>query len=222
MEEQKQNQIIEGVEEAKGLETHPIFDEQNQQNDQVELESLKKERENLKVEIENLKQQVEELKDNWARERAEFSNYRKRMQQEILFAKNQGKEELIKRLLPIIDNLELVLNAKNENTEVKNFISGVIMIRDEFLKILESLSIKQMVFVGDKFNPQLMEAIDVEYRDNLEEEIVLEVYKKAYIKIEDYDGKKYNVLRIASVKVGKPKQMENPTQNEQSNQNNNS
>lgn len=217
MEEQKQNQIIEGVEEAKGLENEQIVNEQIQQNSQDELELLKKERENLK-------QQVEELKDNWARERAEFSNYRKRMQQEILFAKNQGKEEFIKKLLPIIDNLELVLNTKNENPEVKNFISGVIMIRDEFLKILESLSIKQMVFVGDKFNPQLMEAIDVEYRDNLEEEIVLEVYKKAYIKIEDYDGKKYNVLRIASVKVGKPKKIENPTQNqeEKSNQNNNS
>ncbi len=211
--EQKENQTIEGVDIAQGTEL------EEKQQESKELEFLLKENEKLKMENQNLKLIVEELKDNWARERAEFSNYRKRMQQEILFAKNQGIEDFVKKLLPIIDNLELVLSSKIENPEVKNFIFGVEMIRNEFLKILESVYIKPMVFVGDKFNPQIMEAIDVEYRDNLEEEIVIEVYKKAYIKIDDNDGKKYNLLRSASVKVGKPKQL--TSENLQNNDNKN-
>ncbi|MFN3604703.1 MAG: nucleotide exchange factor GrpE [Leptonema sp. (in: bacteria)] len=212
MEERKENQTIEGVEEAKGIETE-------EQDKETELEKLKKGLEELKMENNNLKQLVEELKENWARERAEFSNYRKRMQQEILFARSQGVEDFIKKLLPIIDNLELVLNVKNENPEVKNFISGVEMIRNEFLKILESLFIKQMVFEGDKFNPQIMEAIDVELRENIDEEIVINVYKKAYIKLDDSDGKKYQVLRLASVKVAKPKPLQKQNTADQSKDN---
>lgn len=216
--DQRENQTLEGIDIAKGseIEEKELNEKQTEEN---QIEILLKEKQELKMENENLKQIVEELKENWARERAEFSNYRKRMQQEILFARNQGVEEFVKKLLPIIDNLELVLSSKNENPEVKNFIFGVEMIRNEFLKILESILIKPMVFVGDKFNPQIMEAIDVEYRENLEEEIVIAVYKKAYVKIDDNDGKKYNLLRAASVKVGKPKQLLQENQ-QNTNQNN--
>ncbi len=191
--------------------------ENNQENKTEDIESIKKENEKLKEEIKRLQEQVEEFKDNWARERAEFSNYRKRMQQEILLSKNLGIEEFAKKLLIVIDNLDMVLASKSDNPEVQNFIFGVDMIRSEFLKILQNYFIVPIVEKGDKFNPMLMEAIDVEVRDDLIEEKVLEVYKKAYIKHDPQDKNKFVVLRTASVKVGKPKEVNNQQNNENSN-----
>jgi len=195
--------------------------EDHQEKKTEDIETIKKENESLKEEIKKLQEQVEEFKDNWARERAEFSNYRKRMQQEILIAKNLGIEELAKKLLTVIDNLDMVLASKSDNPEVQNFIFGVDMIRSEFLKILQNYLIVPFVEKGEKFNPMLMEAIDVEIRDDLNEEKVLEVYKKAYIKYDPQDKNKYVVLRTASVKVGKPKEVINNVQNNENSNNTN-
>jgi molecular chaperone GrpE len=134
-----------------------------------------------------------------------------------------GIEELVKRLLPVIDNLDIVLASKSDNPEVQNFIYGVDMIRSEFLKILQNYQIVPIVDKGDKFNPNLMEAIDVEIIDDLKEEVVTEVYKKAYVKYYDLQNKdKFVVLRTATVKVGKPRQVNlNNEPNNTSNQNSN-
>lgn len=168
---------------------------------QEEYEKLKKVNELLKEELQKHQQLVEELKDNWARERAEFQNYKKRMQQEIQNYKNAGIEEITKKLLFVLDNLDLVLVSKSDNPEVQNFMFGVKMVKDEFLKILAQYSIQAVAEKGDKFDPRLMEAIDVEIRDDIQEEVVLEVYKKGYVI--DQPGR-FSVLRVASVKVGKP------------------
>jgi len=231
MEPKEQN--LNGIDIAEGSENHlekqgekEVIENQNYKQNQdefIDVEKIKKENENLNIEIKKLQDQVEQLKDNWARERAEFSNYRKRMQQEIFQAKNLGIEELVKRLLPVIDNLDIVLASKSDNPEVQNFIYGVDMIRSEFLKILQNYQIVPIVDKGDKFNPNLMEAIDVEIIDDLKEEVVTEVYKKAYVKYYDLQNKdKYVVLRTATVKVGKPRQVNlNNESNNTSNQNSN-
>ncbi len=176
------------------------------QNESDELQKLKNENLELKNKINLLEQQLSEFKDNWARERAEFSNYRKRIQKEILSSKQLGIEEFSKHLLIILDNLEMVLSSKTTNPEIQNFIVGVQMIRDEFLRVLERYNIKRVVEIGDKFNPNLMEAIDVEYKDDLTQDTVLEVYKKAFIR-HDPETNNSVVLRVASVKVGKPKDL---------------
>lgn len=189
------------------------IDTKSNENHDLDREKLKHENEELKNKISNLETQIEELKENWARERAEFSNYRKRIQKEILSSKQLGIEELSKHLLVILDNLEMVISSKTSNPEIQNFITGVQMIRDEFLRVLERYNIKRVVEKGDKFNPNLMEAIDVEYNDNLNEEIVLEVYKKGFIK-QDAETNNTVVLRVASVKVGKPRQSLKENNNE--------
>ncbi len=204
--------IAEGnIQDKEKLSNQENTDNKNNDLENIEEDSnekLKEENLKLKEEIEKLKQQVEELKDNWARERAEFMNYRKRIQYEILQAKNSGIEEFVKKLLSVIDNLDMVLSSKSENPEVQNFIFGVDMIRGEFLKVLNNYNIKPIVDKGDKFDPTLMEAIDVEIKEGLSAETVIEVYKKAYVKYDSENKDKYVVLRTASVKVGKPKNID--------------
>ncbi len=193
-------EIANGNEELDQPKAEENINEQNQIDPKDEL-------------IKKLEEQIESLKDSWARERAEFSNYRKRMQIEILKAKDSGIEEFVKHLLNIIDNLEMVLSSsRTESQELKNFIFGVEMIRDEFLRVLSQFSIFPTVIKGDKFNPHFMEAIDVEYRKDMKEETVLEVYKKAYIRFDVNNKEKKNVLRLASVKVGKPIPDQNHTE----------
>lgn len=199
------NKLDINTSESEQLNQSEDLNESNKNESDGELQKLKNENLELKNKINLLEQQLLEFKENWARERAEFSNYRKRIQKDILSSKQVGIEEFSKHLLIILDNLEMVLSSKTTNPEIQNFITGVQMIRDEFLRVLERYNIKRVVEIGDKFNPNLMEAIDVEYNDNLAQDTVLEVYKKGYVR-HDPETNNSIVLRVASVKVGKPKE----------------
>lgn len=150
-----------------------------------------------------LRSELEETKLNWARERADFSNYRKRMMEEIGRARQSGIANFVKGLVPVIDNLDLVLAAPAEDAAVKNFVIGVEMIRGEFLNVLARENIKPVVSADDPFDPFLMEAVELEEVEGLEGDRVLHVYKKAYVYQPESGDRQ--VLRPAAVRVGRAK-----------------
>lgn len=148
------------------------------------------------------KQEIQELKDSWMRERAEFANYKKRTAQEQIRLKNNVVGNFVKNLLPVLDNLERVLQADSTDPAVKNFVIGVEMIQTEFQGVLEREGIKPEKPEGEAFDPISMEAIAMEDVEGLEKETVLEVYQAGYFI--NLDGGEKQVLRPARVKVGKP------------------
>ena len=105
-------------------------------------------------------------------------------------------------LLPVIDNLDRVLLAPSEDPALKSFISGVEMIRADFLSVLEKENIKAVNPTNDPFDPFSMEAIALEERENLQTDTVIEVYQSGYI-LEYGEGER-QVIRPARVRVGKP------------------
>ncbi len=155
-----------------------------------------------KNELEEARREIEELKDNWTRERAEFTNFRKRQIVERQKARAHTVAEFVQKLLPAIDNLDRVLSVKTEDPAVKNFVVGVDMIRQELLQVLERERITPVLPAGLAFDPFAMEAIAMEDRADIEQDIVLEVFQAGYVMA--WDENERHVLRPARVKVGKP------------------
>ena len=133
-----------------------------------------------------------ELKEKVLRVNAEMQNMRRRYDSDIsLMAKYDGLE-LVKELLPVIDNFERAMNIKIEGSD--KFTSGFKMIYDNLINILESKGIKEIDVLNKEFDPNIMNAVSTEENKDYDNNIVLEVLQKGYI----YNDK---LIRPAMVKV---------------------
>ncbi|MEQ8352263.1 MAG: nucleotide exchange factor GrpE [Leptospiraceae bacterium] len=151
--------------------------------------------------LDQAKKEIQELKDQWTRERAEFVNYRKRTQDEMAKSRVFAVVNFVKGLIPVLDNLELVLRSKSDNPEVQNFVTGVEMIRNEFISVLSRENIKPVVEPGDAFDPGYMEALDLAEDPSATQDTVKQVYEKGWIR--DNDEGNPQVIRPARVQVAK-------------------
>jgi len=127
---------------------------------------------------------------------AEFVNYKKRIEREKLELSDFFKSELIGSLLPVIDDFERMLD--HSNNEDNEFLRGIELIYQKLLDILKDQGLQPIESVGQKFDPNLHEAILIETSENGEDETVAEELRKGYI----FNNK---LLRPAQVKVIKTK-----------------
>jgi len=140
--------------------------------------------------IEELQQQNGELTQQLQRLQAEFENFQKRNQLDnIRFAKLANKE-LIKHLLPILDNFQLGFQDK----ESKEFVKGIELIYSNFYSILEENGLKKIDCKG-KFDPYKHEVLLTQESEE-EPETILEELQPGY----ELNGE---VIRSSKVKVSK-------------------
>lgn len=146
--------------------------------------------------IEKLEKENSNLNDKVLRLSAEMQNMRRRYDEEInKICKYEG-EELIIKLLTIVDNFEraIKLDDRDLSDELSKFLSGFKMIYTNLLSILEAMEVKEIDCKGLEFNPNIMEAVITEKDENLPANVVIEVLQKGYT----YKDK---VIRVAMVKV---------------------
>lgn len=143
-----------------------------------------------------LKEKIASLEDELLRSKAEFINYRKRLEDEKMKALKYCNEDLIKEMLPILDNLERAINMDdtNLNDEVSKFLAGFKMIYCNLVNILKNNGVVEIDGNNKPFDPVYHEAIMTEKRDGVESGMVLDVLQKGYI----LKGK---VIRPAMVRV---------------------
>ncbi|MEG2322569.1 MAG: nucleotide exchange factor GrpE [Bacilli bacterium] len=139
---------------------------------------------------------IHELEDSLLRSKADFINYRKRLEEEQSKMLKYCNEDLIKEILPILDNFERAINMDDTNLtdEVSKFLSGFKMIYCNLINILKSNGVVEIDGNNKPFDPTYHEAILTEKRDGVEALMVLDVLQKGYI----LKGK---VIRQACVKV---------------------
>ena len=139
---------------------------------------------------------IKELEDELLRSKAEFINYRKRLEDEQARLLKFCNEDLIKETLPILDNFERAIGMDDTNLddEVSKFLSGFKMIYCNFVNVLKNYGVIEIDGNNKPFDPVYHEAIMTEKRDGVEAGMVLEVLQKGYI----LKGK---VIRPAMVKV---------------------
>jgi molecular chaperone GrpE len=141
------------------------------------------------------------LKEQWMRTAADFDNFRKRSRREVEDARKSGREEVLKELLPVFDNLERAMQSAQRATDVKAVADGLSMVLKQFESTLARVGISKVPTVGNAFDPAMHEAIQqVETDEHPAGTVVAEV-QPGYIQ-----GEK--LVRAAMVVVAKPKPAE--------------
>ena len=162
-----------------------------------ETESLQKRIEELEKELEEKKRESETNYDRFLRLYAEFENYKKRIEKEKEELIKFANEELVKELLPVIDNLERALD-QSDASDQEALKRGVELTLQQLLSVLRKFGLQQVESVGKTFDPNRHEAVAVEESEEHEEGIVVQEHRKAYFF-------KDRLLRPALVTVSKGK-----------------
>ncbi|USN96751.1 MAG: nucleotide exchange factor GrpE [Candidatus Nomurabacteria bacterium] len=131
---------------------------------------------------EELAQEVAELTMDLQRTRADFENYRKRVEQEKQMARMSGEASAVLRLLPVIDNIErAIVHIPAELTDNK-WAQGVAGLAKNLDKSLESMNLKRIeAKPGTPFDPELHEAIQFDEEAEGEQEIIAEELQAGYL-----------------------------------------
>lgn len=147
-------------------------------------------------EVEKLTLENKTLQEKILRISADMQNSLRRGEEEIARIRKYEGANVLKDILPIVDNFERALKLDDDNLddELSKFLSGFKMIYTNLVNILQSLDIKEIEAKDKKFDSSLMEAVLTEKKDGIQKDIVLEVLQKGYM----YKDK---LLRPAMVKV---------------------
>ena len=113
----------------------------------------------LENQLVELQAQVEKEKKEYLFLAAEFDNYRKRTLKEKAEIIKNGGENVLKGLLPIVDDFERGLKAAETDSDAKSVLEGMTLIYNKLIKYLESMGVKEMNSTGEVFNSDLHEAI---------------------------------------------------------------
>ncbi len=165
-------------------------------NKECEKKNKKEKKDKSKEKIKELEAKIKQLEDQNLRTHAELINYRKRKDDEISKMLKYSSEDIVKELLPIIDNFERAINMDDNNLEdeVSKFLAGFKMIYCKLIAILEKNGVKAIDGNNKPFDPTYHQAVMSETRDGIEAGIILEVLQKGYLL-------KDKVIRPAMVKV---------------------
>jgi len=124
------------------------------------------------------------------RTRADFENYRKRAAREAAAAQERGITKLAKELLPAVDNLDRALQAAQsaggadgagqDNGAAATLVSGIKLVHDDVIAALARAGIERFSPEGERFDPQLHEAVAQIPAEGAESGTVVEVYQRGY------------------------------------------
>jgi molecular chaperone GrpE len=106
-----------------------------------------------------LREERDRLKDQLLRTAADFDNYRKRSRKELEDAERRGREETVREMLPVIDNLERAISAAGAATDVESVVDGLKMVLKLFEDQTQRIGISKVATVGERFDPAVHDAI---------------------------------------------------------------
>lgn len=162
----------------------------------VEKEASQKEKQPKKKETpkqDPKEKKIEELTNLLKTVQADFENYKKRVEKERGEVINYAKEQIIAKLLPVLDSFEFALKTDVKNPE---FEKGIKMIFVQLVSVLHKEGLHPIDTNGKKFDPYKHEVMLQEECDGKEEDIILEELQKGY----QIGGK---VVRHSKVKICK-------------------
>lgn len=145
------------------------------------ISKLSEELEAKEKEIAQLKIQVEELKDKFLRSLAELDNVRKRVEKEKEEYYQYALSDLLREILPIIDNFERALKTPEEETDGKTFKEGVELIYRMLLNLLRKYGVTPIELQDKKFDPTIHHALASEESDEVSEPEIKEELQKGYL-----------------------------------------
>ncbi len=140
-----------------------------------------------------LQQQIGELTEALQRERADAVNLRRRHEADVAGMKTRTKANVIRELLPVIDNFERALKHVPEELESNDYIKGVRGVVKQFEKTLAEIGVERIKTTGESFDPRYHEAVSMEEGEGTQE-VVTDELQSGYRIGQD-------IIRHAMVKV---------------------
>ncbi len=206
--ETEQNTEIEKKEETI------LKEEKEQTAENKEINNFEEENKALTEKIKALEQELAEAKDKRLRTIAEFENYKKRTQNELSDFYKYASENMIKKILPIYDDLNRSLGHIPEELKENPFVDGIKMIYNNFTNILTAEGVKKIETTGRQFDFNFHEALLRQPNNQAKNDEILQEIEAGYI----YKDK---VIRHAKVVVcvneNADEQTENNNQNTEQN-----
>ena len=146
--------------------------------------------------LEEANKKIKELEEEVLKAKADNINYRKRKDEEVSKMLEFANEDIVKDILPSIDNFERAINLDDDNLddELSKFLAGFKMIYCHLVEVLEKYGVKAIDDKGKAFDPKLHQAVLTEKVEGVESGMVVEVMQKGYML-------KDKVIRPAMVKV---------------------
>ena len=127
------------------------------------------------------KKKAQENLESWQHERADFSNYKKRIERDQEVSKNKYKEDVLKKFLPVLDDLELAYAHRPEEGDAAAWAEGIELIIRKFKSLLENDGLTKIdVKAGDKLDPNIHMAVSLEENDEFGSDEVIEVLQDGY------------------------------------------
>jgi len=141
---------------------------------------LNEELEKLQSQIESLQQEKEALFAKLQRLSADYANFQKRSVKQASETIAYEKEQIVKALLPPLDNFEHTLQNTPDTDKAQALSKGVKIIYEQILDILQLFGVEQIQALNRKFDPSVHEAMMKKFDSEKEQDIVLEVFQKGY------------------------------------------
>ena len=161
-------------------------------------EEIKQEGEkDMAAALEEARNKLRESEDRILRLAADFDNTRKRLEREREISLKYAEENILKELLPGIDNIERAMEQGRDANNLESLIEGVELTRNGLLATLEKYGVKAIDSIGQPFDPNIHEALAMEETDEMEPNMVLREFQKGYLY-------KDRLLRPSKVIVSKP------------------
>ena len=150
----------------------------------------------LEIELEKARKEASENHDKMLRMAADCENLRKRMQREKENSLKYAEENILKELLPSIDNLERAVEQGKESSDAAVLLEGVEMTMKGLLASFEKVGLKPIDSLGEPFDPNYHEAMVMEASKDVPAQHIKQVFEKGYFF-------KERLLRAAKVVVSK-------------------
>lgn len=164
------------------------------QEDNVSEESVEETLTEDQLRIQELESKLEEMNQKNLRLQADYDNFRRRTREEQAASLKYKSQSLLEQLLPALDNFERALKTEATNEQAKTLIQGMEMVYRQLADALKQEGLIEVPTVGEKFDPNMHQAVmqveDSEYESNT----VIEELQKGYML-------KDRVIRPAMVKV---------------------
>lgn len=164
-------QVNENVPEVETAETEAT-------NSETAAEKVEKP--TLEEQLEAARAEAEDYKDRWMRSQAEFANARKRMEKQRLETFNLATNEVLMKLLPVLDDFERAMESVPDEISNNSWFEGMQLVQRKLNTILEHFNVEPIEAVGALFDPNLHEAISQEPSDEYESGVVIRELQKGY------------------------------------------
>jgi molecular chaperone GrpE len=192
------DKVQEPVDESELLKAENEKDSETPESVAVEapVTVSQEELENLHKELEETRSKANEYLDGWQRARAEFANYKKRVDRDQAQTYQVATGNVVRRFLEVLDDLERALKNRPESGEGAVWAEGIELIYRKLVNMLENEGVKPMEIENDFFDPNLHEAVVSEENSEYESGQIIGVVRQGYVMGD-------RVLRPAMVRVAR-------------------